>query len=32
VTVVAIDMTTRIVTLLHDDQTVLMKEGQFLFE
>jgi cell wall integrity and stress response component len=32
VTVVDIDMTTRIVTLLHEDQTVLMKEGQFLFE
>jgi hypothetical protein len=32
ITVVAIDMTTRLVTLLHDGQTLIMRETQFLFE
>jgi hypothetical protein len=30
--VLAIDMNTRIVTLSHDGQTVIMRETQFLFE
>ncbi len=32
ITVLAIDMGARTVTLKHDGQTVIMKETQFLFE